>query len=152
MYEHPLHTQSNSSTPGFNATCDLQGYLSRNMTHIVLPKLMAWPWNYSNSPAEYCRPQKKVSKETTYILSPKDWRSFTISQPNGGWFSQEHRPEIKFLYQRVEAHNATNKQGCPYPHKRWDTLLSPLCKDSSMWMMLSHHWLHKNRGEQSSQM
>jgi hypothetical protein len=59
MYEQPLHTQRNSSTSGFNATRDLQGYSSRNTTHTVLPKLMAWPWNNSNSPAEYCRPQKK---------------------------------------------------------------------------------------------
>ncbi len=73
-------------------------------------KLMAWPWNKSNSPVEYCRPQIRVSKETTYISSPKDWRSSTISQPHGGWFSQEHRAEIKFLYQRVEAHSATKEQ------------------------------------------
>ncbi len=152
MYEQPLHTQRNSSTSGFNATRDLQGYLSRKTAHAVLPKLMAWPWNNSNSPAEYCMPQKRVSKETTYISSPKDWRSSTISQPHGGWFSQVHRPEIKFLYQRVEAHSATKKTGCPYPCKRWDTSVSPLCKDSPMWIVLSHHWLHKNRGERSSQM
>jgi len=82
MYEQPLHVQRNSSTSGFNATRDLQGYSSRNTTHTVLPKLMAWPWDYSNSPAEYCRPQKKVSKGTTYISS-FNWRSSTISQPIG---------------------------------------------------------------------
>jgi hypothetical protein len=38
MYEQSLHTQRNSSTSGFNATCVLQGYLSRNTTHTVLPK------------------------------------------------------------------------------------------------------------------
>jgi hypothetical protein len=43
MYEQPLHTQRNSSTSGFNATRDLQGYLSSNTTHTVLPKLTAWP-------------------------------------------------------------------------------------------------------------
>ncbi len=110
MYEQPLHMQRNSSTLGFNATRDLQGYLSRNTNHTVLPKLMAWPQNNSNSPAEYCRPPKRVSKETTYISSPTDWRSLTISQPHGGWFSQERRPEIKFLYQRAEVHSATKER------------------------------------------
>ncbi len=95
--------------------------------------------------------KKRVSNETKYISSPKDWRSLTISQPHGGWFSQERRPEIKFLYQRVEAHNATKIPGCPYPCKQWDTLVSPLCKDSPMWIVLSHHWLRKSRGERSSQ-
>ncbi len=152
MYEQPLHTQRNSSTSGFNATCDLQGYLSRNTTHTVLPKLMAWPWNYSTAQWNTVGHKKRVSNETTYISSPKDWRSLTISQPHGGWFSQVRRPEIKFLYQRVEAHSATKKPGCPYPCKRWDTLVSPLCKDSPMWIVLSHNWLRKNRGEWSSQM
>ncbi len=64
-----------------------------------------------NSPAEHCRPQKRVSKETTYISFPKAWRSLTISNLHRGWFPQERRPEIMFLYQRVEAHSAT---------KRWD--------------------------------
>ncbi len=96
--------------------------------------------------------KKKVSNETTYISSSKNWRSLTISQPHGGWFSHERRPEIKFLYQRVEAHSATKKLGCLYPRKWWDTLVSPLCKDSPMWIVLSHHWLRKNRGERSSQM
>ncbi len=96
--------------------------------------------------------KKRVSNETTYISSPKDWRSSTISQPHGGWFSQERRPEIKFLYQRVEVHSATKIPECPYPHKQWDTLVSPLCKDFWMWIVLSHHWLCKNRGKWSSQM
>ncbi len=43
MYEQPLHKQRNSSTSGYNATCVLQGYSSRNRTHTVLPKLIAWP-------------------------------------------------------------------------------------------------------------
>ncbi len=71
MYEQPLHMQRNSSTSEFNATCVLQGYLSKNTTQTVLPKLTAWSWNNSNSPVEYCRLQKRVSKETTYISSPK---------------------------------------------------------------------------------
>ncbi len=83
MYEQLLHTQRNSSTSGFNATCVLQGYLSKNTTHTVLPKLMAWLWNNSNSPAEYCKPQKRVSKETTYISSPKGmeeaWQSASFT-------------------------------------------------------------------------
>ncbi len=41
MYEQLLHMQRNSSTSGFNATHVLQGYLSSNMTHTVLPKLTA---------------------------------------------------------------------------------------------------------------
>ncbi len=113
---------------------------------------MAWPWNNSNSPAEYCRPQKRVSKENTYISSPTDWRSSTISQPQRGWFSQERRPEIKFLYQRVEVHRASyQRTECPYPRKWWDSFICPLYNDSLMWIVLSHDWLHKNRGEWSSQ-
>ncbi len=145
MYEQPLHMQRNRSTSGFNATRDLQWYLSRNTAHTVLPKLMVWPWNNSNSPVEYCRPQKRFSNETTYISSPKVWRSSIISQPHRGWFSQERRPEIKCLYQRVEVHVATKKLRCPYPRKQWDTLVSPLCKDFPMWIVLSHHWLCKNK-------
>ncbi len=95
--------------------------------------------------------KKRVSNETSYISSPKDWRSSTISQPHGGWFSQEHRPEIKFLQQRDEAHSATKKPGCPHPRKQWDTLVSPLCKDFPMCIVLSHHWLRKNIGEWASQ-
>ncbi len=113
---------------------------------------MAWPWNNSNSPAEYCRPQKRVSKETTYMSSSKNWRSSTISQPNGGWFSQERRPEIKFLIPKSWSAQRNQRMECPYPHKRWDNLVSQLCKDSPMWIVLSHHWLCKNRGERSSQM
>jgi hypothetical protein len=67
---------------------------------------------------------KRVSKETTYISSPKDWRSSTISQPHGGWFSQEHRPEIKFLYQRVEAQSAT---------KEWDAHIH--ANDETPWYL-----------------
>ncbi len=74
MYEQPLHMQRKSSTSGFNATRDLQGYSSRNTTHTVLLKLTACPWNNSNSPVEYCRLQKSVSKETTYTSSPKEWK------------------------------------------------------------------------------
>ncbi len=52
--------------------------------------------------------RKKGSKGTTHISS-SNWRSSTISQLNGGWFSQERRPEIKFLYQRVEALKCNQK-------------------------------------------
>ncbi len=114
-------------------------------------KLMVLPWNESNSPVEYCRLQKRVSKETTYISSPKDWRSSTISQSHRGWFSQERRPEIKFLYQRAEAHSTTKEQDAHIHANNESPLLAPLCKDSPMWILFSHHWLRKNRGERSSQ-
>jgi hypothetical protein len=117
MYEQPLHMQRNSSTSGFNATRDpkdihpgtrlTQYYQSWWLSHEIT--LTAQRNTVGH--------KKRFSNETTYISSPKDWRSLTISQPHGGWFSQECRPEIKFLYQRVEAHSATNKPGCPYPHK-----------------------------------
>jgi hypothetical protein len=151
MYEQPLHTQHNSSTSGCSATCVLQGYLPRNTTHTVLPKLMAWPWNNSNSPAEYCRLQKGFPKRPLIFLHPKTGRSSTISQLHGGWFSQEHRPEIKFYTKELKC-TAQPEKGHPYPRKWWDTLVAPLCKDSPMWIVLSHHWLCKNRGEWSSQM
>ncbi len=141
--------QCNSSTSGFNVTRDLQGYSSKNMTHTVLPKLMAWPWDYSNSPAEYCS-DKRVSKGTTYISS-FNWRSSTISQPNGCWFSQERRPEIKFLLKKGWSTQRNQRMECPYPHKRWDNLVSQLWEVSPTWIVLSHHWHHKNWGERSSQ-
>ncbi len=109
MYEQLLHVQRNSSTSGFNATCVLQGYLSRIITHTALPKLTAWPWYNSNSPVEYCRPQKRVSKETTYISSPKGveeaWQSANFT-------SQEHRPEIKFYTKGLKC-TAQPKNGAP---------------------------------------
>jgi hypothetical protein len=52
MYEQPLHMQHNSSTSGFNATRDLQGYSSRNTTHTVLPKLIAWQYGASQCGAQ----------------------------------------------------------------------------------------------------
>jgi hypothetical protein len=106
-----LHTQRNSSISGFNATCVLQGYLSRSTTHTVLLKLTSWPWNDSYSPAEYCGPQKGFPKRPLIFLHPKTGRSLTISQLHGGWFSQECRLEIKFFYHKVEVHSAT---------KEWD--------------------------------
>ncbi len=46
------------------------------------------------------------------ILHPKARRSSTISQLLGGWFSQESRPEIKFLYQGLKC-TAQPKVGTP---------------------------------------
>ncbi len=94
--------------------------------------------------------KKGFPKRPLIFFHPKPGRSSTIGQLYGGWFSQERRSETKFLYQRVEAHSTTT--GRPYPHKWWDTLIAPLCKDSPMWIVLSHHWLYKNRGDRSSQM
>ncbi len=72
MYEQPLHMQRNISTSGLNATHVFQGYLSRNTTHTVLPKLTAWPWSNSNSPAEYCRPQKKgFQRDLLYFFTQR---------------------------------------------------------------------------------
>ncbi len=85
--------------------------------------------------------KKGFPKRPLIFLHPKTERSSTISQLHGGWFSQERRPE---------QHNQRTR--CPYPRKWWDTSVSPLCKGSPMWIVLSHHWLRKNRGEQSSQM
>ena len=152
MYEQPLHT--------FRAIVLLQDLMPLVTSKDIPPG--TWLTQYYQSwwlgheitltaQRNTAGHKKRVSNETTYISSPKDWRSSTISQPHGGWFSWERRPEIKFLYQWVEAHSATKKPGCPYPRKQWDTLVSPLCKDFPMWIVLSHHWLRKNRGEQSSQ-
>ncbi len=144
MYEQLLHTQCNGSTSGFNATCVLQGYLSRNMTHTVLPKLTAWPWNSYNSPAEYCRLQKGLPKRPLIILHPKCGRSLTYSHFHGGWFSQERRPEIKLNNKGWSAWR-NQKTGRLYPRKCWVTLVALWCKDSLMWIVLSHHWLCKKQ-------
>ncbi len=53
--------------------------------------------------------KKGFPKRSLLFLHPKTGISLTISQFHGGWFSQEHRPEIKVSYQRVEAHSATRK-------------------------------------------
>ncbi len=54
------------------------------------------------SPAEYCRPQKEFQWVHLYFFTQRRGRSSTISQLYGGWFSQERRPEIKFLYQGLK--------------------------------------------------
>ncbi len=54
--------------------------------------------------------------EWIWILTLVKWPiwkkgHFSTGPPNHGcWFSQERRPEIKFLYHRVEAHSATKEQ------------------------------------------
>ncbi len=151
MYGQPLHTQRNSSTPGFNATRVLQGYLSRNMTHTVLPKLAAWPWNNSNSPTEYCRPQKRVSKETTYISSPKDRKKLDNQPTSRGLILTRAQTWDKVFIPKGWSAQHNQRTGCPYPWKWWDTSVASLCKDSPMWIVLSQHWIHKNRGERSYQ-
>jgi hypothetical protein len=55
--------------------------------------------------------RKSVSKGTTRIFS-SSWGSLTISQPNGGRFSQERRPEIKF-YTKGLKRTAQPKNGMP---------------------------------------
>ncbi len=54
--------------------------------------------------------KKGFPKRPLIFLHPKNGRSSTISQLHRGWFSQERRPEIKFLYLRVEAHSATKER------------------------------------------
>jgi hypothetical protein len=54
--------------------------------------------------------KKGLPKKPLIFLHPKTQRSLTISQLCRGWFSQERRPKIKFLYQRVEAHSATKER------------------------------------------
>ncbi len=71
------------------------------------------------------------SANLTGVDSHKAWDKVFI--PNG-WSTQ-----------------CKQRTGCPYPRKWWGTLVSPLCKDSPMWIVLSHHWLRKNRGERSPQ-
>jgi hypothetical protein len=149
MYEQLLHMQHNSSTSGFNATCVLQGYLSRNTTHAVLPKLTALPWNSYNSPTEYWRPHKGFPKRLLIILHPKAWKKLS-NQPTS-W---------RLILTRVQAwdkgfipkgwstqHNQKTRH--PYPHKCRVTTVAQLCKNSWMWIVLSHHWFRKNKGERS---
>jgi hypothetical protein len=151
MYEQSLHMQHNSSTSGCSATRVLQGYLSGNTTHTVLQRW--WLGHEITLPAQQntVGHKKGFPKRPLIFLHPKTGRSLTISQLNGGWFSQERRPEIKFFIPKGWSTQRNQRTGCPYPRKWWDTLVAPLCKDSLMWIVLSHHWLRKNRGEQSSQ-
>ncbi len=149
MYEQLLHMQPNSSTSRFIATRVLQVFLSRSTTHTVLPKLKAWPWNNSNSPAEYCRPQRRVSKETSDISSPKGVEKLNSQPTSLGLILTGAKAWDKVFIPKGWRAQPNQRMGCPSPCKWWDTSVAPVCKDSPMWIVLSHHWLHKNRGEWS---
>jgi hypothetical protein len=70
-YEQYFHVQRNSSTSGgYYATCVLQGYLSRNTTHTVLPKLKAWQWKNLTAQQNTVG-HKKSFNETACDSSPK---------------------------------------------------------------------------------
>ena len=105
MYGQPLQVQRNSSTSGFNATRDLQGCLSRNTTHQYY---QSWRLGHEITlTAQRNTVGHKKGFPKNHLYSFTQRRSSTISQLYRGWFSQECRPEIKFLYQRVEVHSAT---------------------------------------------
>jgi hypothetical protein len=90
--------------------------------------------------------KKGFPKRPLIFLHPKTGRSMKISKPQGGWFSQELFIPKGWSPQR------NHRTWRSYPCKLWNTSVFPLCKDSPMWIVLSHQWLHKNRGECSSQM
>ncbi len=46
--------------------------------------------------------KKGFQGDHLYFFIQRHGRSLTISQLHGGWFSQEHRPETKFLHQGLK--------------------------------------------------
>ncbi len=95
-----------------------------------------WPTQYyqswrlghepNDSPAEYCWPQKGFQWDHLQFFTQRSERSLTISQLHGGWFSQQRRPEIKFLYQGLKR-TVQPKLGCPYQYRWcWVTSVAPL--------------------------
>ncbi len=124
-YDQYLHTQRNSSTSWYYATCVLKGYSSRNTTHTVLAKLKAWPWNKTYQPRKILQATNRVSMKPLIFLHPKACRSLTMSHLHRGWLSQECRLEIKF-YTKGWSVQHNQKTGRQYPRKCWDTLIAPI--------------------------
>ncbi len=57
-----------------------------------------------DSSVEYCRPQTKGFQwDHLQFFTQRSERSLTIHQLDGGWFSQELRPEIKSSYQGLKS-------------------------------------------------
>ncbi len=78
MYEQHLHQERNSFTSVYYATRVLQGYLSRNTTHTVLPKL-GLAMKQHITAQQNTVGHKRVSNKTAYNSSPK--RVEESSQP-----------------------------------------------------------------------
>ncbi len=112
---------------------------------------MAWPWNNSNSPAEYCRPQKKgFPKGPLIFLHPTEEapQSANLTEID---FHKSVGLRLSFYTKGLKC-TAQPKNGMPIPTQKRDNLVSQLSEVSPMWIVLSHHWHHKNREERSSQM
>ncbi len=150
MYEQPLHTQCNSSTSGFNATCDLQGYSSRNT---LTQYYLSWWLGHEitlTAQQNTIGHKKGFPKRPSYFFT-KRLKKLDNQLTSRGLILTRAKAWDKVFIPKGWSAQRNQRTGCPYPRKWWDTLVSPLCKDSPMWIVLSHHWLCKNRGEWSSQ-
>jgi hypothetical protein len=132
----PLMT-SKDICPGTRLTHYYQSWwLGHEITLTAQRNTVDHKKGFPKNPHIFLHPKTAEARQSANLMGVDSHKSIGLRWsfiPNG-WNAQRNQ-----------------RTGCPYQRKWWDTLVSPLCKDFPMWMVLSHYWLRKNRGERPPQ-